>query len=63
MAVPSPSGLMMRRSPPTEALRPAGRALLSEITRMTADTTDTGRAEPDNRTYGLHVWPPATRDE
>jgi CubicO group peptidase (beta-lactamase class C family) len=27
------------------------------IARMTADTTDTGRAEPDNRTYGLHVWP------
>jgi CubicO group peptidase (beta-lactamase class C family) len=26
------------------------------LTRMTADTTDTGRAEPDNRTYGLHVW-------
>jgi hypothetical protein len=26
------------------------------IVRMTADTTDTGRAEPDNRTYGLHVW-------
>jgi CubicO group peptidase (beta-lactamase class C family) len=26
------------------------------IARMTADTTDTGRAEPDNRTYGLHVW-------
>jgi CubicO group peptidase (beta-lactamase class C family) len=24
--------------------------------RMTTDTTDTGRAEPDNRTYGLHVW-------
>ncbi|HEV3380911.1 MAG TPA: hypothetical protein VG142_08030 [Trebonia sp.] len=23
---------------------------------MTADTTETGRAEPDNRTYGLHVW-------
>jgi hypothetical protein len=23
---------------------------------MTADTTHTGRAEPDNRTYGLHVW-------
>jgi hypothetical protein len=23
---------------------------------MTADTTDTGRAEPDNRTCGLHVW-------
>jgi hypothetical protein len=23
---------------------------------MTADTTATGRAEPDNRTYGLHVW-------
>jgi hypothetical protein len=26
------------------------------IARMTADTTNTGRAEPDNRTYGLHVW-------
>ncbi len=26
------------------------------IARMTADTTDTGRAEPDNRIYGLHVW-------
>jgi CubicO group peptidase (beta-lactamase class C family) len=26
------------------------------IARMTADTTDTGRAEPDNRVYGLHVW-------
>jgi CubicO group peptidase (beta-lactamase class C family) len=26
------------------------------IARMTADTTDTGRAEPDNRTYGLHAW-------
>jgi CubicO group peptidase (beta-lactamase class C family) len=26
------------------------------IARMTADTTDTSRAEPDNRTYGLHVW-------
>jgi CubicO group peptidase (beta-lactamase class C family) len=26
------------------------------ITRMTTDTTDTSRAEPDNRTYGLHVW-------
>jgi CubicO group peptidase (beta-lactamase class C family) len=26
------------------------------IARMTSDTTDTGRAEPDNRTYGLHVW-------
>jgi CubicO group peptidase (beta-lactamase class C family) len=26
------------------------------IARMTADTTDTGRAEPDNRTYGRHVW-------
>jgi CubicO group peptidase (beta-lactamase class C family) len=26
------------------------------IARMTADTTETGRAEPDNRTYGLHVW-------
>jgi CubicO group peptidase (beta-lactamase class C family) len=26
------------------------------IARMTTDTTDTGRPEPDNRTYGLHVW-------
>ncbi|HEY2176284.1 MAG TPA: serine hydrolase domain-containing protein [Mycobacteriales bacterium] len=26
------------------------------IARMTTDTTATGRAEPDNRTYGLHVW-------
>lgn len=26
------------------------------IARMTADTISTGRAEPDNRTYGLHVW-------
>ncbi len=26
------------------------------IARMTMDTTATGRAEPDNRTYGLHVW-------
>jgi CubicO group peptidase (beta-lactamase class C family) len=26
------------------------------IARMTADTTQTERAEPDNRTYGLHVW-------
>jgi len=26
------------------------------IARMTTDTTETGRAEPDNRTYGLHVW-------
>jgi CubicO group peptidase (beta-lactamase class C family) len=26
------------------------------IARMTTDTTQTGRAEPDNRTYGLHVW-------
>jgi CubicO group peptidase (beta-lactamase class C family) len=26
------------------------------VARMTADTTDTGRAEPDNRTYGLHAW-------
>jgi len=26
------------------------------IARMTSDTTETGRAEPDNRTYGLHVW-------
>jgi CubicO group peptidase (beta-lactamase class C family) len=26
------------------------------ITRMTTDTTSTGRAEPDNQTYGLHVW-------
>jgi CubicO group peptidase (beta-lactamase class C family) len=26
------------------------------IARMTSDTTHTGRAEPDNRMYGLHVW-------
>jgi CubicO group peptidase (beta-lactamase class C family) len=26
------------------------------LARMTAETTETGRAEPDNRTYGLHVW-------
>jgi CubicO group peptidase (beta-lactamase class C family) len=26
------------------------------IARMTTDTTSTGRAEPDNQTYGLHVW-------
>jgi CubicO group peptidase (beta-lactamase class C family) len=26
------------------------------IARMTTDTTATGRDEPDNRTYGLHVW-------
>lgn len=26
------------------------------IARMIAETTETGRAEPDNRTYGLHVW-------
>jgi len=26
------------------------------IARMTADATATGRAEPDSRTYGLHVW-------
>ncbi len=26
------------------------------IARMTTDTTETGRPEPDNRTYGLHVW-------
>ena len=26
------------------------------LARMTAETTPTGRAEPDNRTYGLHVW-------
>jgi hypothetical protein len=26
------------------------------IARMITDTTDTGRAEPDNRTYWLHVW-------
>ena len=26
------------------------------VARMTTDTTDTGRAEPDNRIYGLHVW-------
>lgn len=35
-----------------------GRRLVSGeyVARMTTDTTDTGRAEPDNRTYGLHVW-------
>jgi CubicO group peptidase (beta-lactamase class C family) len=35
-----------------------GRRLIpaAYLARMTADTTDTGRAEPDNRTYGLHVW-------
>jgi CubicO group peptidase (beta-lactamase class C family) len=26
------------------------------VARMTAETTDTGRAEPDDQTYGLHVW-------
>lgn len=26
------------------------------IARMTTDTTNTGRDEPDNQTYGLHVW-------
>jgi CubicO group peptidase (beta-lactamase class C family) len=26
------------------------------IARMTADTRPTGRAEPDNQVYGLHVW-------
>jgi len=26
------------------------------LARMTAETTETGRAEPDNRTYGLHAW-------
>jgi CubicO group peptidase (beta-lactamase class C family) len=26
------------------------------IARMTTDTTATGRPDPDNRTYGLHVW-------
>ncbi|MGI8677350.1 MAG: serine hydrolase domain-containing protein [Jatrophihabitans sp.] len=26
------------------------------IARMTTETTETGRAEPDNRSYGLHVW-------
>jgi CubicO group peptidase (beta-lactamase class C family) len=26
------------------------------LARMTAETTATGRAERDNRTYGLHVW-------
>jgi CubicO group peptidase (beta-lactamase class C family) len=31
------------------------------IARMTTDTTDTGRAEPDNRTYGLYVWAVRTR--
>jgi len=26
------------------------------IARMISETTETGRAEPDNGTYGLHVW-------
>jgi CubicO group peptidase (beta-lactamase class C family) len=26
------------------------------VARMTAETTETGRVEPDNRIYGLHVW-------
>jgi CubicO group peptidase (beta-lactamase class C family) len=26
------------------------------IARMISETTDTGRNEPDNATYGLHVW-------
>ncbi len=26
------------------------------ISRMITETTQTGRSEPDNRTYGLHVW-------
>lgn len=26
------------------------------LARMTAETTPTGRTEPDNQTYGLHVW-------
>jgi CubicO group peptidase (beta-lactamase class C family) len=26
------------------------------IARMTEETTHTGRAEPDNRVYGLHAW-------
>jgi CubicO group peptidase (beta-lactamase class C family) len=26
------------------------------LARMTAETTQTGMAEPDNQTYGLHVW-------
>jgi len=35
-----------------------GRALLpgGYTARMIADPTETGRAEPDNRRYGLHVW-------
>jgi len=35
-----------------------GRQLVADdyIARMTADTTETGREDPDNRTYGLHVW-------
>ena len=28
----------------------------SYIARMISQTTETGRAEPDNATYGLHVW-------
>ena len=27
------------------------------LARMTAETTQTGWAEPDYQTYGLHVWP------
>jgi CubicO group peptidase (beta-lactamase class C family) len=26
------------------------------VSQMTTETTDTGRAEPDNQTYGLHAW-------
>lgn len=35
-----------------------GRQLVADdyIARMTADKTETGREDPDNRTYGLHVW-------
>ncbi len=29
---------------------------LEYIARMTTETTQTGRDEPDNQTYGLHVW-------
>jgi CubicO group peptidase (beta-lactamase class C family) len=40
-----------------EGLRHGERVVPSDyIARMTAETTETGRAEPDNRTYGLHVW-------
>ncbi|MDQ2836402.1 MAG: beta-lactamase family protein [Actinomycetota bacterium] len=35
-----------------------GQQLVAEdyLARMISQTTETGRAEPDNRTYGLHVW-------